>query len=389
MRYKQKVQAPIRAANGTWVCFIIILLFTQLCPAANGLSTEKYRIYQKEYEVDWSHGFQEGLGEVEVKGKWGFINATGQIVIKPGFNQAFGFVEGIATVRSGAILNWRKATFLRLGGRWRHINKNGCPAYKKRGDFYVFKGFSEGLAPVVILGKSTGFFTQEEKWGFIDTSGEIVIPAKYEEVGYFSEGLASFKDPKGQSGYVNTKGEVVIEHSYDYAHAFSEGLAVVGMANGGYKAKFGFINKSGKLVIPLQYDSASEYSEGLARVEKNNKWGFINKHNDLVVPMQYDYVGSYCHGFAIVKKNDKLGYINRSGCLTIPFEFDDTESFSEGYAAVMVGRKWGYINEKGIFVIEPKFDLAGQFTEGFAKVAVGDKMGYIDKQGKYIWEPTR
>ena len=40
---------------------------------------------------------------------------------------------------------------------------------------------SEGFAPVVI----------NEKWGYIDRSGKMVIPAKYDDAGSFTDGRAS------------------------------------------------------------------------------------------------------------------------------------------------------------------------------------------------------
>src|SRR5687768_12515734 len=44
--------------------------------------------YHREYYVDWETGFSEGLGEVEVDGKWGFIDAQGTLVIPPAYDQA-------------------------------------------------------------------------------------------------------------------------------------------------------------------------------------------------------------------------------------------------------------------------------------------------------------
>jgi len=367
----------------TLACSVVLTVVLS-CKGKNDSSTT----YEREYHVDWQHGFQEGLGEVEVNGKWGFINSAGEIVIEPKFNQVFGFHEGIATARSGAIWDKRKAAFLGLAGRWIHINKKGDPAYKKSNFHVSPDGFSEGLAAVWLAErKSTGFWTYivEEKWGFINMKGEIVIPVKYHDVRFpFSEGLAAFEDPNLKDGYINHAGEVVIEPCYVLALEFSEGRAAVKKKEG-----WGFINKHGDVVIPLQYDSARSFSEDLAAIKKNEKWGAINKQGEVMISFEYDYIRSFSEGLAAVKKNDKWGYIEKNGQVVIPFKFDDAETFSDGLAPVEVGGKWGYINKKGDFVIEPKFYLASPFTEGFAKVAVGDKLGYIDKQGKYIWEPTR
>ncbi|MDE7413690.1 MAG: WG repeat-containing protein, partial [Muribaculaceae bacterium] len=55
--------------------------------------------------------------------------------------------------------------------------------------------FSDGLAPVKIGGKK----------GFIDKSGELVIPAKYDDAWNFSDGLALVKIG-GKWGYIDKSG---------------------------------------------------------------------------------------------------------------------------------------------------------------------------------------
>lgn len=63
--------------------------------------------------------------------------------------------------------------------------------------------FSEGLAAVA----------QNDKWGFINTQGEIVIPCNYEDAKSFSEGLAKVKQ-NGKWGLINTKGEEILPVVY-------------------------------------------------------------------------------------------------------------------------------------------------------------------------------
>ena len=65
---------------------------------------------------------------------------------------------------------------------------------KKRGYDYVAE-YSEGLAGVKLNGK----------WGFIDKSGTLVIPCKYDDAWAFSEGRAEVK-LNGKRGYVNKSG---------------------------------------------------------------------------------------------------------------------------------------------------------------------------------------
>lgn len=80
--------------------------------------------------------------------------------------------------------------------------------------------FSEGYAAVCKNGK----------WGYIDKTGQEVIPCKYERANPFHEGLASVLSSYGSGyGFIDTTGREVIRHrrEIEIPGEFSEGLVVV------------------------------------------------------------------------------------------------------------------------------------------------------------------
>ena len=140
---------------------------------------------------------------------------------------------------------------------------------------YEYMGrFDDGLAVVELNGK----------YGFIDNSGQEVIPCVYDGVGLFFDGLA-IVELNGKYGFIDKSGKEVIPCVYDDAESFSDGLARVRL-NG----KYSFIDKSGKFVIPCVYDDTWGFSDCLAGVELNGKWGFIDKAGKQLVPCVYDNV---------------------------------------------------------------------------------------------------
>ena len=58
--------------------------------------------------------------------------------------------------------------------------------------------------------------TKNGVYGAIDSTGKVIVPAKYTILRPFVNGLAVFRE-KGKFGYVNTKGEVVVEGKLDDA----------------------------------------------------------------------------------------------------------------------------------------------------------------------------
>jgi hypothetical protein len=60
-----------------------------------------------------------------------------------------------------------------------------------------------------------------DRGGFIDRTGKVIIPLCFDKVGDFSDGLARF-ERDGSWGYIDTSGSVVIEPKFPWAEEFSE-----------------------------------------------------------------------------------------------------------------------------------------------------------------------
>lgn len=283
-------------------------------------------------------------------------------------------------------------------------------------EYFIVKGFSEGLAAV----------EKDEKCGFIDETGNIVIPLEYDadRDSHFSEGLALvYKGGQylnasqrimkgGKCGFIDKTGKVVIPMEYDGATAFFEGIAAVEKDGKQY-----LIDKSGNVVVALDthYSNDSSgssfngmgietFSDGLASVMKDGKYGFIDKMGKEVIPVgEYESVWwPFSEGLTVAGKSiptgdedyykrygvhsyyKRYGFIDKSSKIIIPFEYDAVSSFSDGLASVMKGSKWGVINKTGEVVVPFEYDGIGTFSEGLASFNKDGKQGYMDKTGKVI-----
>lgn len=159
----------------------------------------------------------------------------------------------------------------------------------------------------------------------------------------FSYGLAwAIKNNK--RGFIDKTGKIVIPFEYDGVYNFSDGLAWV--SKNGQKS---FINKSGKVVIPLQNEDSDSFSDGFARVFREGKYcSFIDTSGKIALNLPFDYALSFSEGLAWVKKDNKWGCVDKTGKIVIPIQFDDTEGgmfyyFSERLAWVRLNGKWGII----------------------------------------------
>ena len=150
--------------------------------------------------------------------QYGYIERTGKIVIKPQFDEASSFAEGLARVG--------------IGKKWGYIDRTGKIVISPQ--FDDAWSFSGGLAEVKVA----------KKWGYIDRTGEIAIKPQFDEVSPFAEGLAKVKVAK-EYGYIDRTGKMVISPQFDVAaYSFSEGLAHVHTIKRGQ----GYIDKTGRHV---------------------------------------------------------------------------------------------------------------------------------------------
>ena len=113
----------------------------------------------------------------EAKFKWGYINKTGQVVIKDRFDDARNFKEGLAVIRKK--------------GRWGYINKKGEEVIPAQ--FKAAWSFSGGVARIL---------TFNNKMGFIDPKGNFTIEPKFDLVEDFHENFARFFE-LGAFGFIN------------------------------------------------------------------------------------------------------------------------------------------------------------------------------------------
>lgn len=329
--------------------------------------------------------------------KYGYINSSGTIVIKPQFDVAFPFSEGLALVESNE--------------KYGYINEKGVFVIKPQ--FLDAYDFCNGLARVsknVVTNEYLG--ETQELYGYINNKGQQVIDYKFSKCGDFSNDLAwitkgvTFKfydliDKKGN--YIlksdvafkqdsNGKTQMILNSASEIygANAFSEGLSCVN-----YKGKYGFIDKSCKLVISASYDKAYSFSEGLAAVSKNGKWGFINKTNKMIISAKYDNVGSFSENLAMVNVSGKYGYIDKKGSIIIKPQYSEAGYFSEGLALVKNSKSSYYIDKKGKIIIDvgktvKGNEILGNFNNRLAAIVTNESghysYSYINKSGKYIYE---
>jgi WG containing repeat len=321
--------------------------------------------------------FSDGLAAVEVEkdGKklWGFINHKGEFVIQPKYDSVDSFSDKLAFVRKGIDQELQQERIV--------IDQRGNEVFKLKKEWsrILLPNFSEGLAPISIKNDD-----DEEKIGFINTKGEMVIEPRFDSVRSFSNGFAfvefqkdsetieGFKEKVGR--YIDKTGKLAFPQEYKDGTDFSEDHAIVSIPE---KETYFIINRNGKSVKDGIYSTCIKdegtlrFSEGLIPVQIVLPWQRKKPSNAMFNPCSFVNL----EGNPAFKLNIKV---------------EKAKPFSEGLAAVQIKPKngdfygkWGFIDKTGKIVIKPKFEEVSSFENGLAYV---NKQGYIDQTGRFIWK---
>ena len=296
----------------------------------------------------WAVEFHSQLALVEDKIGYKFIDSNGKTVID--LTKIFServyfadrFSDGVALIKTE-----KGSTYIDSSGK-KTLTFNKLTTY-------IPSSYNEGLA---IYGKYSTLdylpldMEFQGLYGFMDLKGNILIQPTYQFAYSFCNGLAAVQQ-NDKWGFIDKKGSIIIPCKYDsvnngFSIGFYEGLAAVEINN-----KWGFISEAGKLEIPFNFEQVSYFSEGLVAVKINNKWGFIDKNGNIIIKPIYKEASIFSENLAAVRLDRDYGYINKQGNIVIPFQFyGQCEPFKNGLAKVR-GRlqtPFGYINKQGILV---------------------------------------
>jgi hypothetical protein len=267
------------------------------------------------------------LRPVEANGKWGFVGADNQWVVKPKYDAA--------------------------------------------------KPFSEGMAPIKV----------KQNWGFLGESGKIAIKPTFLQVFPFSEGLAAaeINTPLGKRwGFINYSGNFIISPHFIQVESFKNGQALVVSPTIQAKEKF-YINKEGKaLTPPFMKKTVRGDMQKLSTLlpgTKDSIYCFVSGNGDQLTPW-------YLSNFELGKPNQKVclpaqqgqpnepgdaytgnlkellyAIINEKGEVISPW-FEEIESFKMGYAPAKKNNRYGFINTEYQWVNEPQFISVKLVHEG-------------------------
>lgn len=200
------------------------------------------------------------------------------------------------------------------------------------------------------------------KWGVINSYGETVIKANYDEMIVIPD---------------NTKEVFICTYDVDYT-------------NGTYKTKA--INAKGKEIISgyqtietiANHDKNQNiwYELNVLKVQKNGKYGLIDFSGKKILACEYDKIEPIkgIENSLIIEKDGSVGLCNDSGNIIINLEYKKIDkiedNYRNGYIVVDINNKYGIIGIDKKFILECKY-------EEVKGIYGGNNLFVVKENGKY------
>lgn len=293
--------------------------------------------------------------------RWGMISTDGKVLFENEFQECpSAVINGIFTVKNAE-------------GLYEYYTAEAKPKPLNNKAYITAGAFLEDVAPVVEPEQPISYIRKDGTTAFtLDKYQDRRIVSALP----FSEGLAGFKTQDERFGFIDTKGEVVIEPQFLNIHNFAEGLAVVEKEDSTWMV----INKTGEKQFDLPKNtSCSHFSDGLLACWKTSEGTLLKEYTANV-------------DFFLDTKGDKV--------LTIPdkVKVKRFSTFSHGYIPCYQEDKAedvyyvGLMDKKGEIVIRPKYEVEYAFEiakfqmtdDNLLCVTDKDKMGLVDMEDNVV-----
>jgi hypothetical protein len=274
-----------------------------------------------------------------------------------------------------------------VGGKWT-INDPGEAVFSV-GQFI----FKENLISRLSFGSasdSKNFLAEqikiaEGKWGYIDSTGKIVVSAQYQYAYSPCKGTGIVKKEK-KMGLINMSGTILIPFNYDgMGYQTIGNNTTVLVYNSG--ARYGYIDARGNVKIPADLRKTESLGNGFISFTRGARYGVMNSKGEIILGETYTEILPFSEGIAQVRKGNKWGYIDTTGQEIIPTIYDFSGPFSEGLARVNSKQRWGFVSTTGEIIIPLKYTGAGDFFGASAPVKTNEGFGLIGKNGKWLRKP--
>jgi hypothetical protein len=166
---------------------------------------------------------------------------------------------------------------------------------------------------------------------------------------------------RGKWGFINRSGSLTIPAKFTEARDFYEGLAAVKLGS-----KWGFIDEGGIFSVYPKFEDVVDFDGGFAGAKVKGSWGFIDRTGEFTILPRYDSITTFHNGSppAVNIGYGNWQYVDQTRTALSDIVTRAPCGFSDGMAPVdNLESKYGLADIHGTWVIQPQFLMAPCFSE--------------------------
>ena len=307
----------------------------------------------------------ENSFKVKKDDKYGIVDGDGKTVIQAqyadidvlGKDNKSGFIiknadgkYGIVDYSNAQILEAKYDSIEKVYGNDMYVvNLNGKQkVVNKSGNDVLTTGF-DSIKQILANQENAVIFVKSNKFGVMNTSGEVVIESQYDSLEETKVGtFIASKD--GKYGIININKEEKLPFEYN-SISFNEKADLYVAEDSNFNSKILNSNLDVKAAgILLEINETKGYLK--LRVDNVNKYynfKFEEKQESDIFTNRTLFLS---------KKDGKYGYVDKNGKVIVDYIYDDAmEQNDYGFSAIKKDGKWGSIDGKGNVIQEPIYNL--------------------------------
>lgn len=323
----------------------------------------------------------------------GFIDEKGKFVIKPMYDGATDFHEGLAVVSkndSVYFINKKNKNPFGLVFKDALVFRNGIAPVKINHQWFFInrqgQTISGAFDEINELRDQVYVVKIGDKYGALDQFGKVIIEPKFSKLGDFKNGYAYFSE-KGLYGFVSKEGKIH-RPEFEWISDFNKERIAVFQQNN----KYGLINAYGEVLLTPTYDLILKTDSSVFVIVAAGEYGFFSSSGCFIHSVQYNFqkekpADYYIKGnlFRLIK-NEEQAFADENGKLIVNYgAYQEINFPSDQLMRVKQKNKYGYLDKKLGTAILFKYFSATDFSEGLAMVKYKDLNIIINTYGAEIF----
>ncbi len=203
-------------------------------------SNAKVGLINRELELVYDTAYQQlgqfssNLINAKISDRWYFLNNREQVVFDTSFDKASSYVDGVATVKKE---------------KYGAIDTLGNLIIPFEYEYLSYTGRSDDGDKIFMFSDQEDYFSYEAKCGLINQKTDTILRAEYSDLFYFFDIVEASIDEGAQAGVIDLKKKkVIIPFNFDLTEYYDDGLSILYFSDNEGTEYYGYVNRRNRII---------------------------------------------------------------------------------------------------------------------------------------------